>query len=85
MITSVQTHLYLKDTTCWSSECFSLNCQLLLNFIGDDCFQPEKPMSILMLENDLRTKVDNLKLVKYMFFLIRRYHLTFTHLCFSGQ
>ena len=44
-------------------ECFSLNCQLLLNFIGDDCFQPEKPMSILMLENDLRTKVDNLKLV----------------------
>lgn len=25
--------------------------------------QPEKQMSILMLENELRTKVDNLKLV----------------------
>lgn len=55
----------MKATLQANVETCTQELEKLSQELGLPVEKPEKPMSILMLENDLRTKVDNLKLEKH--------------------
>ncbi|KAJ7333632.1 hypothetical protein OS493_017175 [Desmophyllum pertusum] len=55
----------LKTTLQANVESCSQELEKLCQELGLPMYKPEKPMSILMLENELRTKVDNLQLEKH--------------------
>lgn len=55
----------LKSTLQANVETCTKELEMLSGELGLPVFKPEKPMSILMLENELRTKVDSLKLEKH--------------------
>lgn len=55
----------LKATLQANVETCTQELEKLSEELGLPVFKPEKQMSILMLENELRTKVDNLKLEKH--------------------